>query len=297
MGTITHSIEVNAPLQRVYDQWTHFEEFPRFMEGVDEVREVRPNQLFWKAKIGGIEKQWEAEISEQVPNERIAWQSVGGAPNRGAVTFEALEVSRTRVTLTMEYEPEGFVEKAADVLGIPFSEVESDLNRFREFMENGGSETGTRRGPIEAFETPGSTEPNLVGAHTSSVEQPAEQKPSFQDREIPPAAIITEAIASGMGKTGGAPIAGEGDETRPIEEHGTVIADTPRPLAIEGSTVEENIGIDPDDANALAATHEQIARRAFELYLERGETPGDERDDWLRAEKELSYRGRDQRST
>jgi uncharacterized membrane protein len=148
MGAITHSIEVNAPLQRVYHQWTQFEEFPRFMEGVDEVRPVGLNQLFWKAKIGGIEKQWEAEISEQVPNERIAWQSVGGTPNRGAVTFEALDVSRTRVTLTMEYEAEGLLEKAGDVLGIPFSEVEGDLDRFREFMENGGSETGPRGSEI-----------------------------------------------------------------------------------------------------------------------------------------------------
>src|ERR1700751_2645206 len=179
MGAITHSIEVNAPLEMVYDQWTQFEEFPRFMEGVDEVKQVGLNQLFWKAKIAGIEKRWEAEISEQVPNERIAWQSVGGTPNRGAVTFAALDGFRTRVTLTMEYEPEGLLEKAGDVLGIPFSEVEGDLNRFREFMEKGGSETR----PIEAIETSGS-EPNMVELHTSRVEQPVEQKSSFQDREI-----------------------------------------------------------------------------------------------------------------
>jgi hypothetical protein len=288
MGTITHSIEVNAPLERVYHQWTQFGEFPRFMEGVDEVRQVGLNQLFWKAKIAGIEKQWEAEISEQVPNERIAWQSVGGTPNRGAVSFEPLDVFRTRVTLTMEYEPEGLLEKAGDVLGIPFSEVESDLDRFREFMEKGGSETR----PIEAIETSAS-EPNLLDLRTSSVEQPAEQKSSFQDLEIPSAAVTTEAIASDIGKNGPSPIADEADEPRLTQKHGTVIADTPRPEAIEGSSIAENVEIDPGSANVLAPTYEQIARRAYELYLERGETPGDERADWLRAEKELSRRAHD----
>jgi hypothetical protein len=286
MGAITHSIEVNAPLERVYDQWTQFEEFPRFMEAVDEVRQVGLNQLFWKAKIAGKERQWEAEISEQIPNERIAWQSVSGTPSRGAVTFAALDGFRTRVTLTMEYEPEGLLEKAGDALGIPFIEVQGDLNRFREFMEKGGSETR----PIEAIET---SEPNLVELHTSSVERPAEQKLSFQDREIPPAAVIKEVIASGIGKTGRGQIAGEGDEPRLTQKHGTVIADTPRPEAVEGSSVEENVEIDPGSANVLAPTYEQVARRAYELYLERGETPGDERDDWLRAEKELSERAHD----
>jgi uncharacterized membrane protein len=294
MGAITHSIEVNAPLQRVYNQWTQFEEFPRFMEGVDEVKQAGPNRLFWKAKIGGKEKQWEAEITEQVPNERVAWQSVDGTPNRGAVIFEALDVSRTRVTLTMEYEPEGFVEKAGDALGIPLSEVEGDLSRFREFMEKGGTETAAGRGVTEPLAPSGLTEPAIVEVDTSSVEQPAEQKPSFEDREIPPAAVITEAIASGMRRTGSGPIAGEGDEPGRKEEHGTVIADTPRPMAIQGSSVEENIEIDRGSVRTPAPTHEQIVRRAYELYLDRGEKPGDEREDWLRAEKELSEKGRDQ---
>src|ERR1700741_2270613 len=98
MGAITHSIEVNAQLQTVYNQWTRFEEFPRFIEGLDEVRQDGPNRLFWKAEIGGKEKEWEAEITEQVPNTE-------GASNRGTVTFEELDISQTRITLTMEYEP------------------------------------------------------------------------------------------------------------------------------------------------------------------------------------------------
>jgi uncharacterized protein YndB with AHSA1/START domain len=292
MGAITHSIEVNAPLQMVYNQWTQFEKFPRFMEGVDEVRQAGPNRLFWKAKIGGKEKQWEAEITEQVPNERVAWRSIDGTPNRGAVIFEALDVSRTRITLTMEYEPEGFVEKAGDALGIPLSEVEGDLSRFREFIEKGGAETVPGRRVTEPLESSGFTEPAIVEVDTSSVEQ-LDEKPSIQDREIPPAAVITEAIASGMVRTGSGPIAGEGDELGHEKEHGTVIADTPRPTATQGSSVEENIEVDRGGVRAGAPTGEQIARRAYELYLERGEKPGDEREDWLRAEKELSGKGRD----
>src|ERR1700741_4415495 len=110
MGATTHSIEVNAPVQAVYNQWTQFEEFPLFMEGVEEVRQEDDKRLFWRAKIGGKEKQWKAQITDQVPDERIEWQSVDGSPNAGVVTFEDLGSDQTRVTATIEYEPEGFFE-------------------------------------------------------------------------------------------------------------------------------------------------------------------------------------------
>jgi uncharacterized membrane protein len=108
MGSTTHSIVVNAPLRVVYNQWTQFEEFPLFMEGVEEVRQEGDKRLLWKAKIAGKDKQWEAEITEQVPDKRIAWVSVDGTPNAGEVTFDPMESERTLITLTMEYEPEGF---------------------------------------------------------------------------------------------------------------------------------------------------------------------------------------------
>jgi uncharacterized protein YndB with AHSA1/START domain len=285
MGAITHSIEVNAPLQTVYNQWTRFEEFPRFMEGVDEVRQEGPNRLFWKAKIGGKEKEWEAEITEQVPNTRIAWRSVGGASNLGAVTFEELDISQTRITLTMEYEPEGFIEQAGDALGIPLGQVAGDLNRFREFIE---SRAGATIGQNEPVETRYSTEQAVKEGNAVSVGESTERRGPSQNQEIAPAAILTEAIASGMGGTGGERIGARGDEPRLTQVHGTVIADTPRPEAIEGSSVEQNVDIDPASANVLAPTHEQIARRAYELYLERGKKPGDAREDWLTAENELS---------
>jgi uncharacterized protein YndB with AHSA1/START domain len=291
MGAITHSVEVNAPLLTVYNQWTRFEEFPRFMQGVDEVRKNGPNRLFWRAKIGGKEKEWEAEITEQVPNTRIAWRSVDGASNSGAVTFEELDVSQTRITLTMEYEPEGFVEQAGDALGIPLGQVAEDLNRFREFMENRENQAGAARGQTEPVGSSYLTEQAVKQGDGLSVEESTERKPSSQPREVAPAAILTEAIASGMERTGRGPIAGESDESH--QKHGTVIADTPRPMAIVGSGIEENSETERDNVRSLAPTQEQIARRAYELYLERGERPGDAREDWLTAENELFEESRD----
>jgi uncharacterized protein YndB with AHSA1/START domain len=291
MGAITHSIEVNAPLLTVYNQWTRFEEFPRFMQGVDEVRKDGPNRLFWRAKIGGKEKEWEAEITEQVPNTRIAWRSVDGASNSGAVTFDELDVSQTRITLTMEYEPEGFLEQAGDALGIPLGQVAQDLNRFREFMENRENQTDAARGQAEPVGSSYLTEQAVKEGNALKLEESTERKNSSQHQEIAPAAILTEAIASGIERTGGGPIARESDESH--QKHGTVIADTPRPMAIVGSSIEENTETDPDDARSLAPTQEQIARRAYKLYLERGGRPGDAREDWLTAENELFEESRD----
>jgi uncharacterized protein (TIGR02271 family) len=149
MEATTHSIEVIAPLRMVYNQWTQFEEFPHFMEGIEEVRQEGDKRLFWKAKVGGKVKEWEAEIIEQVPDQRVVWRSVDGSSNAGTITFEELSSDRTRVSATIEYEPEGFLEKTGDALGIPSGRVERDLERFRNFIEDRGRETGAWRGRIE----------------------------------------------------------------------------------------------------------------------------------------------------
>ncbi|MBV8276336.1 MAG: DUF2934 domain-containing protein [Verrucomicrobia bacterium] len=289
MGAITHSIEVSAPLQAVYNQWTRFEEFPRFMRNIDEVRPDGPTKLFWRAKIGGKEKQWEAEITEQVPNERIAWRSVEGTTNRGEVNFVPVSDSTTRVTLRMEYEPEGFIEQVGDALGFPLGQLADDLNRFRELMES-GSKAFVPTGQTEPLETPRSTGPAIKEGDTWGVEESTKREALSRDREIPPSAAVTGAVASGRGRTGGDPIAGEADE--PHHRHGTIIADTPKPMAIEGSSVEENIETEPGAGTSLRPTYEQIARRAYELYLERGEKPGSPHEDWLAAERELSEKSR-----
>jgi len=153
MAATTHSIEVNAPLRAVYNQWTQFEEFPLFMEGVAEVRQEGEKRLFWRANIGGKVKEWEAEITNQVPDERVAWESVDGSPNSGTVIFQSISPDRTKVTATIEYEPEGLLEKTGDALGIPSGRVQADLERFRTFMEDRGGETGGWRGEIRNDET------------------------------------------------------------------------------------------------------------------------------------------------
>jgi uncharacterized protein (TIGR02271 family) len=148
MGVSTHSIEVNAPLRAVYNQWTQFEEFPHFMEGVEEVRQEGEKFLLWKAKIAGKVKEWKAEITDQVPDQRITWESIDGSPNSGTITFEELGADLTRVNAMIGYEPEGLLEKTGDALGIPSGRIEGDLQRFRDYMEKRGRETGGWRGEI-----------------------------------------------------------------------------------------------------------------------------------------------------
>jgi Polyketide cyclase / dehydrase and lipid transport/Protein of unknown function (DUF2934) len=178
MGTTTHSIDVNAPIRSVYDQWTQFEEFPSFMRDVVEVHQHGPNSLSWKVLMGGKEKQWEARIIEQIPDTSIVWESVDGTSNRGAITFEPLGADSTRLTVVMEYEPEGLLEKAADLLGVPSGRVEESLKSFRELIESKGTATGGWRGTIESTDlekasvdkntSPGSAEPSANGFHASN---------------------------------------------------------------------------------------------------------------------------------
>jgi uncharacterized membrane protein len=148
METIEKSIEVNAPLRQVYNQWTQFEEFPKFMEGVETVRQLDEQRLFWRAEIWGKTEEWEAEIYEQIPDQRIAWRSISGVPNAGAVSFESLGPNTTRVTLTINYEPQGALEKIGEALGVVSARVEGDLKRFRDFIEERGRATGAWRGEI-----------------------------------------------------------------------------------------------------------------------------------------------------
>ena len=148
MSTIEKAIEVNVPVRTAYNQWTQFEEFPRFMEGVKEVTQLDDTRLHWKAEIAGQEKEWDAEIIEQTPDQRIAWTSRGGANNGGIVTFQPLSDARSMVMLQMRYDPEGFVENAGDALGVVSLRIQGDLNRFKKFIEQRGHETGSWRGQV-----------------------------------------------------------------------------------------------------------------------------------------------------
>jgi uncharacterized membrane protein len=147
--TYEKSIEVDQPIRTVYNQWTQFEEFPKFMEGVEQVKQLDDTTLQWKAEIGGQEREWTAKITEQHPDERVAWRSTEGATNAGVVTFHKLDPQRTRVMLQLEFDPEGFVEKAGEKLGIVGTRIQGDLERFKTFIEERGSESGAWRGEVE----------------------------------------------------------------------------------------------------------------------------------------------------
>ncbi len=149
MATIEKSIEVRAPVRSVYNQWTQFEDFPRFMEGVESVHQQGDKHLHWEAKVGGKKQEWDAVISEQIPDKRVAWTSTSGDDNSGVVTFHFLSDDETRVTLQLTYDPDGIVETVGDKLGFMSRRVEGDLERFKEFIETrDGEATGAWRGEI-----------------------------------------------------------------------------------------------------------------------------------------------------
>jgi uncharacterized membrane protein len=150
MSEIMESIDVNVPVRTAYDQWTQFESFPKFMEAVKEVRQLDDTTLEWVADVAGKEKRWKAKITEQKPDERVAWTSVDGARNAGVVTFHRLGEGVTRVTLQLDVDPEGPIENVGDALGVVKRQVQGDLKRFKEFIESRGQETGAWRGEVAA---------------------------------------------------------------------------------------------------------------------------------------------------
>jgi len=148
MSTVERSIEVEVPVRTAYNQWTQFEEFPQFMEGVESVRQSDDRHLHWIADIGGVRREWDAEITEQHPDERVAWRATSGTRNAGVVTFHRLDAARTKIMLQLEVDPDGFVEQAGDRLGFVSRRAASDLERFKEYIEARGRETGAWRGDI-----------------------------------------------------------------------------------------------------------------------------------------------------
>jgi uncharacterized membrane protein len=150
LAKIEQSIDVDVPVRTAYNQWTQFEKFPLFMEGVREVTQLDDKRLRWRAEVAGKDKEWTAEITEQHPDERIAWVSRSGARNAGVVTFHRLADDKTRIMLQLEYDPEGMVENVGDAVGMTSSRVKGDLERFKEFIETRGRETGAWRGDIPA---------------------------------------------------------------------------------------------------------------------------------------------------
>jgi len=153
MERIEKSIEVRCPVRTVYNQWTQFEEFPKFMTGVKQVKQLDDTHQHWRAEIWGKDKEWDAEIVEQVPDQRISWRSTTpDTPNGGTVRFEPIGQDLTRVALTMEYEPKGAIENVGDALGVMSRRVETTVKQFKEFIEQRGAETGAWRGEVRGGE-------------------------------------------------------------------------------------------------------------------------------------------------
>ena len=150
MASVVESIDVKVPVSTAYNQWTQFEDFPQFMEGVKSVTQTDDTHLHWVAEVGGAEKEWDAEVTEQHADERIAWNATAGAENAGVVTFHRIDDETSRVTLQMDVDPEGVVENVGTALGFLDRRVKGDLERFKEFIESRGSETGAWRGEVEA---------------------------------------------------------------------------------------------------------------------------------------------------
>ncbi|MBB4684014.1 SRPBCC family protein [Amycolatopsis jiangsuensis] len=150
MSTITESVDVDVTVSTAYDQWTQFESFPEFMEGVDEIRQVDPTHTHWTISVGGVTREFDATITEQHPDERVAWASDSGPTHAGVITFHRINDETTRVTAQMDLDPDGFAEKAADKLGILNRRVKGDLDRFKTFIERrGGQQTGSWRGDVQ----------------------------------------------------------------------------------------------------------------------------------------------------
>ncbi|MGY2078942.1 SRPBCC family protein [Modestobacter sp. SYSU DS0657] len=149
MATVEKSIDVDVPIRTAYDQWTQFESFPQFMNGVERITQLDDRHTHWVTKIGGVERQFDAEITEQHPEERVAWKSTDGeAKHAGVVTFHKISDNTTRVMVQLDWEPEGVVEKVGAAVGVDDRQISADVKRFKEFIESRGTETGAWRGEV-----------------------------------------------------------------------------------------------------------------------------------------------------
>ncbi|HYN28701.1 MAG TPA: SRPBCC family protein [Dermatophilaceae bacterium] len=242
---VTKTLTVNVPVSRAYNQGTQFEEFPHFMGGVQSVTQLGDDRLEWVAEIAGVRRQWEARILEQVPDRKVAWAATEGATNAGAVTFEDLGGEQTSVTLFMEYEPEGLVEKAGDVLGIVGRQAESDLERFKAFIESEGYASGGWRGTVEST--------GHVG--TPGVEAADESRGDG-------AGLSPKAMAAGVGVAAAAAAVAV---SRSKDEGEVEVEEVPEPVVTAPVVVEPVLDVPPPAAEAHLLTGEEIDAGATEL--------------------------------
>ena len=229
---VERSIEVQVPVRTAYDQWTQFEDFPHFMGGVKEVQQKGDQRLHWVAEIAGVRREWDAAVLEQVPDERIAWAATSGATNAGAVRFQPAGVGSTIVYLTLEYEPEGLVEQVGDKLGIVERQVDADLKRFKELVEDQGYATGAWRGSV----TPG------VAVGTPGVEDAQTSQGDSGKAGLSGKAVAAGVAAAAAGVAAAVTARRSGDEEAPA---GTTVASQPPTTVTETVVVQEAVPATP----------------------------------------------------
>lgn len=212
---VEKSILVNVPLSTAYNQWTQFVDFPQFMSGIKSVTQLGDNRLEWVAEIAGVRRKWQANIVEQVPDQKVAWAATEGATNAGAVTFQDVGGGQTSVRLSLEYEPEGLVEKVGDKLNVVENQVEGDLDRFKAFIESEGYATGAWRGSVGEGMPAGT--PGVQDAETSQGDSGK-------------AGISGKAAAAGLGVAAAVTAAMVASNSRKDETETTVVPPPPTDL-------------------------------------------------------------------
>jgi hypothetical protein len=252
------SVQVDVPVSTAYNQWTQFEDFPHFMGGVKEVHQHSDQSLHWVAEIAGVRREWEATIIEQVPDQKLAWAAKEGATNAGAVRFEPVGADSTLIHLSLEYEPEGLVEKVGDKLGIVERQVESDLQRFKALVESEGYATGGWRGTINPGQDVGTP-----GADAAFASRGDSGKAGLSGKAVAAgvagvaAAVAGAAVASSGGRSAGQEQAGPPQETvtdvpqPPVDVvRDEVVVEESDPAGFTSRTSTEGVErgrIDPDD--------------------------------------------------
>jgi ribosome-associated toxin RatA of RatAB toxin-antitoxin module len=243
---VDKTIMVDVPVRTAYDQWTQFEEFPQFMGGVREVRQLDDRRLHWVAEIAGVRREWEAEVIEQVPDQKVAWAATDGATNAGAVFFRPLGENRTEVRLHLEYEPEGVVEKVGDKLSIVEKQAQSDLEKFKSYIESRGAQSGGWRGEVEGN----------VG--TPDVEAAEETRGDSGKAGVSGKAVAAGVVAAAAGVAAAAAVKGGSDKDKDEDRDTTVIPAQPvqpvEPVVVDEAPADTTYGttVDPERDRPLS---------------------------------------------
>jgi carbon monoxide dehydrogenase subunit G len=221
---VEKSVTVDAPISVVYGQWTRFEEFPQFMGGIQQVQQLSDDRLHWVAEIAGVKREWDAKILEQIPDEKIAWAATEGATNAGSVRFSPVGAGSTLVTLSLEYEPEGLVEKAGDQLKIVQRQTESDLEKFKTLMESGEGGSAGWRGSIN---------------EGAGVDRPGVEHAASSQGDSGKAGISGKAVAAGAAVVGAAAVAAAvSSKSNDTDSDTDTDTEVVQPVAVEPVDVE-----------------------------------------------------------